>query len=137
MSISKSYIDEILKRAEAAKEKPSQIGPDIDLNAYKGYIERGRLESLELLPKHAKEAALMSGIELKEDNRSGSYLQMDNSVVYQRLSKAYEGKVEMMDTEEAVKLYDGMEAYYWNLIKPASTVSFLSDVCWLDTEMLS
>jgi hypothetical protein len=43
---------------------------------------------------------------------------MDNSVVYQRLSKAYEGKVEMMDTEEAVKLYDGMEAYYWNLIKP-------------------
>jgi hypothetical protein len=100
MSISKSYLDEILKRAEAAKEKPSQIGPDIDLNAYKGYIERGRLESLELLPKHAKEAALMSGIELRWIIVLVSYLQMDHSVIYQRLSKAYEGKVERW-TEEA------------------------------------
>jgi len=52
---------------------------------------------------------VMAGVDVEEKERSGSYVQMDHSVVYKRLNKLYEGKVEIMSTDEAVETYDWLE----------------------------
>lgn len=118
MPVSKRYIKQIQERAKKAINKPAPQGEDIDLNKFQKYIERGKIESLELLPELAKEAALMAGVDFEERERSGSYVQMDHSVVYKKLSKLYEGKVELMSTSEAIETYDWLEDYYWKIVPP-------------------
>ncbi|NCO68256.1 MAG: SufD family Fe-S cluster assembly protein [Nitrospirae bacterium] len=114
--MSKIYLSDIRVRAERVKDKKAAIGPDIDLSRYSEHIERGRIENLEGLSRQAKEAAVMAGIDVKEEVRSGSYIQVDHSVVYERINKAYEGKLEIMSTTEALSKYDWLEEYYWRVI---------------------
>jgi Fe-S cluster assembly scaffold protein SufB len=116
MSISNAYLSEIQSRAEKAKEKKAVFGPDIDLSQYKTHIERGKIESLESLSRQAKEAAVMTGISLKEEYRAGSYMQIDQSVVYESLNKAYEGQLEIMSTTDALNKYDWLEEYFWKSV---------------------
>ena len=116
MPIRQSYLDELLARAEKAKNKKALYGPDIDISRYTQHIERGKVESLEGLSRQVKEAALVTGINLKEEERSGSYMQIDQSVVYESLNKSYEGQLEIMSTTDALKRYDWMEDYYWKAI---------------------
>jgi uncharacterized protein len=116
MPISQSYIKEIEEKARRAEDKKALYGPDIDLARYTQHIERGRIESLESLSQQAREAAIVTGISLKEEQRSGSYMQIDHSVVYESLNKAYEGQLEMMSTTEALKKYEWMEDYYWKAV---------------------
>jgi Fe-S cluster assembly scaffold protein SufB len=116
MSISKTYLSDLKVRAGKAKEKKAILGPDLDLSRYGQHIERGKLESLESLPQQAKEAAIMAGININEELRSGSYLQVDHSVVYESLNKAYEGQLEIMSTTDALNKYDWLEDYYWRAV---------------------
>jgi Fe-S cluster assembly scaffold protein SufB len=116
MPISKTYLSDLKVRAEKAKEKKAILGPDLDLSRYSKHIERGKLESLESLPQQAKEAAIMTGINIKEELRSGSYFQVDHSVVYESLNKAYEGQLEIMSTTDALNKYDWLEDYYWRAV---------------------
>lgn len=116
MSISNAYLSEIQSRAEKAKERKAVFGPDIDLSQYKKLIERGKIESLESLSRQAKEAAVMTGISLKEEYRAGSYMQVDQSVVYESLNKAYEGQLEIMSTTDALNKYDWLEEYFWKSV---------------------
>jgi Fe-S cluster assembly scaffold protein SufB len=110
------YLTDIKIRAEKAKEKKALFGPDIDLSRYTQHIERGRIESLENLSHQAKEAAIMTGIDIKEESRSGSFFQIDQSVVYESLNKAYEGQLEIMSTTDALSKYDWLEDYYWKAV---------------------
>jgi Fe-S cluster assembly scaffold protein SufB len=116
MSISTTYLSDIMQKAEKAKEKKATFGPDIDLTYYTQHIERGRIESMESLSQQVKEAAVMTGINIKEELRSGSYLQIDQSVVYESLNKAYEGQLEIMSTTDALNKYDWLENYFWKAI---------------------
>jgi Fe-S cluster assembly scaffold protein SufB len=116
MSISRAYLSDINERAEKSREKKAAFGPDIDLSHYTQHIERGRIESLESLSYQAKEAAIMTGINLKEELRSGSYMQIDQSVVYESLNKAYVGQLEIMSTTAALSRYDWLEDYYWKAV---------------------
>ncbi len=116
MSLSTEYISDIIQRAQTAVEKKAVFGPDIDLSYYKGYIERGKIESLDSLSQQLKEAAIMTGIDITEEARAGSYLQVDQSVVYESMNKAYEGQLEIMSTSDALKKYDRIEDYFWKLI---------------------
>ena len=116
MPISQSYLKEIEVKALKAVDKKALYGPDIDISKYTQHIERGKIESLEGLSKQAQEAAIVTGINLKEEQRAGSYMQIDQSVVYESLSKSYEGQLEIMSTTEALNKYDWMEDYYWKAI---------------------
>jgi Fe-S cluster assembly scaffold protein SufB len=116
MSISKAYLSDIKEKAGAAKEKKAVLGPDIDISRYTQHIEKGRIESLEGLSQQAREAAILAGIDVKEEVRSGTYIQVDHSVVYERLNKIYEGKLEIMSTTEALRRYDWLEDYYWKSV---------------------
>ena len=116
MPLSTKYLSEIQTRAEKAKEKKALFGPDIDLTRYTQHIERGKIESLESLSHQAKEAAILTGISLAEEQRSGSFMQVDQSVVYENLNKAYEGQLEIMSTTDALSKYDWLEDYFWKSV---------------------
>jgi Fe-S cluster assembly scaffold protein SufB len=116
MPISTIYRSDVKTRAEKVREKKAALGPDVDLSRYTQHIERGKIESLENLSRQAKEAAIMTGINIKEELRSGSYLQIDRSVVYENLNKAYEGQLEIMSTTDALNKYDWLENYYWKAV---------------------
>jgi uncharacterized protein len=116
MPVRKSFIMEIQEKAERAKEKKAAFGPDVDLSRYTQHIERGKIESLEGLTVQAKEAAIMTGISLEEEQRAGSFMQVDQSVVYESLNKAYEGQLEMMSTTDALNKYDWLDEYFWKSV---------------------
>lgn len=116
MPVSKSYLSEIQARAEGAMEKKATFGPDIDLSRYTEHIERGKIESLESMAAQAKEAAILTGISLEEKERAGSFMQVDQSVVYEHLNKAYEGQLEMMSTTDALDRYDWLTDYFWKSV---------------------
>jgi hypothetical protein len=116
MPVSKTRLSEIQERAEKARDKKAALGPDIDLSLYSQHIERGKIETLEGLPQQAQEAAIMTGVSLKEEQRAGSFMQVDQSVVYESLNKAYEGQLEIMSTTDALKKHDWLEDYFWKSV---------------------
>ena len=116
MPISTDYLSDLKIKAEKAVDKKASLGPDIDISRYTQHIERGRVESLEGLSHQVKEAAIMAGMNMKEEMRSGSYLQVDRSVVYESLNQAYEGQLEIMSTSDALTKYDWLEDYYWKAL---------------------
>ncbi len=116
MPINTDYLSDIRIKAEKAIDKKATLGPDIDISRYAQLIERGRVESLEGLSYQMKEAAIMAGMNIKEELRSGSYMQVDRSVVYESLNKAYEGQLEIMSTTDALTKYDWLEDYYWKAL---------------------
>ncbi|NWF98056.1 MAG: SufD family Fe-S cluster assembly protein [Nitrospirae bacterium] len=127
MPITKEYLKEIEEKALKAKDKKALYGPDINLEKYTQYIERGKIESLESLSRQVKEAAILTGINLEEKERSGSYMQIDQSVVYESLNKSYEGQLEIMSTTDALNKYDWMEEYFWKAV-PVDMDKYTSQV---------
>ena len=116
MPVSQSYLGDIHTKAEKVQKKKALYGPDIDISRYTQYIEKGKIESLENLSQHAREAAILTGIDLEENKRSGSYIQIDQSVVYESLNKAYEGQLEIMSTTDALRKYEWLEDYFWKSV---------------------
>ncbi len=100
--------------AKKAEKKSSAIGPDIDLNAYSVEVkEHGKIQRLKDLSGEVKEKALSVGVDAEEACRSGSFFQMDHSVI---LSSAYKSGLEVMSSTEALKKYDWLLDYWWKAV---------------------
>jgi len=109
--MSKVSAGEVAKKAE---KKPSVIGPDIDLNAYSAEVkEHGKIQRLKDLSGEVKEKAISVGVDAEEVCRSGSFFQMDHSVI---LSSAYQNGLEVMSSTEALKKYDWLSDYWWKAV---------------------
>jgi hypothetical protein len=108
----KQNLDE---KAKLALNKKALFGEDIDLNSFrKEPIEKEYPADLKSLSEAQARVALEAGIDLKEKERSGTFLQMDHSVIHAQSNK--EG-LEVMSTTEALKKYDWlMENYYWKAL---------------------
>ena len=105
---------DVRERARKAEKKPSAIGPDIDLNAYSVEVkEHGKIQKLKNLSGEVKEKAISVGVEAVEACRSGSFFQMDHSVI---LSSAYKSGLEVMSSTEALKKYDWLQDYWWKAV---------------------
>ncbi len=105
----------VKEKAKNAEKKPSAIGPDIDLTAYTLEAEEhGEVQRLIGLPGEIKERAVSVGIDAEETCRSGSFFQMDHSVV---LSSAYQNGLEVMSTTEALNKYEWLSDYWWKAVE--------------------
>ncbi len=111
---------EIRRLAEAAVNKPATFGPDLDLSEFNAAEDVTSVESLASLNKQTKEAALEIGFDTTEEGRSGSYFQMDRSPIYRKVEEMFDNKLEIMSTEEALRLYPELmyEKYYWRNVAP-------------------
>ncbi|MGB9659731.1 MAG: SufB/SufD family protein [Nitrososphaerales archaeon] len=104
--------EEVLK----AVNKPASLGPDLEI---KDYIREAKALypcPVSSLPKEIADQSLKVGIRTDEKDRIGTYFQIDHSVVFQGFQKAFEGKIELMSTTEAIKKYDWLKDYWWKLI---------------------
>jgi uncharacterized protein len=108
--------EEITKKAQAAKDKKSAYGNDIDLNAFTNQAPlREKITSLSELSQGVKERALGVGLDASMKDRSGSFFQHDQSVVFS--ASSIEG-LELMDINDALKKYDWLEDYFFKVVQP-------------------
>lgn len=106
---------DIRERAKKAENKPSAIGPDVDLNNYATQTrEHDKIRILEELSGEVKEKAITVGIEADESCRSGSFFQMDHSVI---LASTHQNGLEIMSSIDALEKYDWLSDYWWNAVK--------------------
>ena len=106
----------IKDRAEKAVNKQAAIGADIDLNEYEAAdVEAHRhIDSLDDLTKSDKETLTSVGMMTDEEDRSASFLQMDQSEVF--VNNMFPG-VEVMGTAQALEKYDWLADYMWKAVQ--------------------
>jgi len=102
------------EKALQAKEKKAALGPDIDLDSYRSEpVPHDYLEDIGALSEADKKQMILAGVDAKERERSGSFVQKDTSVLHARSKQ--EG-LEVIPIKEALKQYDWIEDYYWKLV---------------------
>jgi Fe-S cluster assembly scaffold protein SufB len=102
------------EKARQAKEKKAVLGADIELNDYQtDPVPHDYVESLDELSDVDKGRMILAGVDAKETDRSGTYVQKDSAVVHSH--SKHEG-LEVIPIKEALKKYDWIEDYYWNLV---------------------
>ena len=107
---------EAQNRAREALRKPSAVGPDVELAAFRGKpASYESLDELGNLSSKFKEETLCVGFDAGESRRSGSFFLADHSLLF---SKSREEGVEVMGIEEALKEYDWLEDYFWQALAP-------------------
>ena len=103
--------EEIIMKAQAAKDKKSAYGNDIDLDMFAKQVPpRERITSLMELSQGVKERALGVGVDASMKDRSGSFFQHDQSVVFS--ASTIDG-LELMDINDALKKYDWLQDYFF------------------------
>lgn len=110
------YRDELKARAERAVEKKATIGPDVDLAKFQktsdphAYLSEDKLHAL---PEEERSRLLMSGVDVLEQDRSGTYFQKDTTVVH---CKSKQEGIEVIPIRKALEELDWIWDYYWKLV---------------------
>jgi hypothetical protein len=112
-------------------DKPAAFGPDLNLKDYTREAKTLPFCPLTSLPEDIARQSLNAGVRVDEKDRSGTYFQIDRSVVFQGVQKAFEGKLEVMGTRDALDKYDWLKDYWWKLV-PADTDKYtaLAETEW-------
>ncbi|NQE06549.1 hypothetical protein C5S32_11830 [ANME-1 cluster archaeon GoMg1] len=105
--------EEIIERAGRAKTKKAVFGEDIAIEKYVTGGEHKPLNSLDEFPEEYQQDLLDAGIEPSEEDRSGSFLQQDGSVVFSTVK--YSG-LELMSTTDALKEHEWLKNYLWKAV---------------------
>ncbi len=106
---------DIKDRARLAEDKPAAFGPDVDTGVYGDRAsERGAWGGLDKLSSDDRKRVEEVGFDASGHCRSGSYVQIDHSVVF---AAARERGLEVMDITEALRKYDWLRDYWWRLVQ--------------------
>ena len=104
------------RKALRAREKPAALGPDLDLKKFLRSSNPWLPCPVSSLPEDIVKQSLGVGVRSDERERAGTYFQIDHSVVFQGVQKMFEGKAEVMNTQEALDKYDWLKDYWWKLV---------------------
>lgn len=106
--------EELRQKALKALNKNAFQGEEIDIASFEaGGKEHPYLENIQELPEEEKKDMLVAGVDTTEKERTGTFIQEDNSVIH--ASVLQEG-LEMMNTADALEKYDWLQDLYWNLV---------------------
>ncbi|MCD5409252.1 MAG: SufD family Fe-S cluster assembly protein [Methanocellales archaeon] len=104
-------ISDTQERAHKARDKPAALGPDINLDKYSARAEEhGKIKKLKELAADVREKVTSAGVDVDESHRSGSFFQIDHSVIQ---SSANQKGIEVMSVTEALEKYDWLKDYWW------------------------
>jgi len=103
------------EKAKAVSAKPASLGADVDLDKYISSAEEMQYqEDPSQLPEEDQKRMAQAGIIIDEQSqRSGTIIQMDNSVIH---SLTRQEGLEVMATSQALKRYDWILDYWWRAI---------------------
>ena len=108
------FREKLKERARAAAGKPAAYGSDLDLRAFVDEApEACYVDSLEELEDLGSEELARAGVEKSGRERSGSFVQIDGTVVHR---KAMEKGLEILGTREALEKYDWLWDHYWQAV---------------------
>lgn len=107
-------MSEIKNKAEAAKEKRAEFGPDITLEEYTLDAPEYGAGPLEEITEVDRERLLNAGVDVTGAERSGSFIQVDSSVIH--AAPTQEG-IEVQSTRAALEMYPWLEEYLWKLVR--------------------
>ncbi len=105
-----------IKNQPQNKENASSNREDLDLSHFS--FEGGQsntVQDLSRLEDKDKEQLLMAGVDVNEQNRSGTFLHMDHSNVHCNTCRP---GVEILDIKEALDKYEQLPEYYWQAVDP-------------------
>lgn len=105
--------EEIIEKAKRTKEKKASLGPDIDLSNYSSQARELPEMDLSSLSRTEQERMAQAGMNVTGKSRSGTFVQMDHSVVY---AKANQDGVEVLSADEALMKYDWLKDYWWKAV---------------------
>ncbi|MHA1279581.1 MAG: SufB/SufD family protein [Candidatus Helarchaeota archaeon] len=75
-----------------------------------------KITSLKDLPHEILKSIAETGVIDKENERSASFLHMNQTTVYDTINEMFRGQVIMMDTKDALKKYRWLEKLRWKLV---------------------
>jgi Fe-S cluster assembly scaffold protein SufB len=103
-------------KAAKAVMKQAILGPDVNLDQFqKALVPHHYLSDEELrnLPSEEQQRLIMSGVDVNEKDRSGTYFQKDTAVVH---CKSTQEGIEVIPIRQALEEYDWVRDYYWKLV---------------------
>ena len=101
-------------KARRAKDKKATFGEDLDINNYSLKSKKHeKISSIENIPEKIKKATEDVGFNVKEKERSGSFMQIDHSVVFAGMKKY---GLEVMDIKKAIKKHKWLKDYWWKAV---------------------
>ncbi len=107
---------QLKEKAEKAIDKKGIIGPDINLSEFdQAPVPHAYLadEDLCMLPEPEQQRLVMAGMDVTQKERGGTYFQKDTAVIHCHTQQ--EG-IEVIPITKALKQYDWIKEYYWNLV---------------------
>ncbi len=103
-----------LQRARDAANKTAIFGEDLDLDQFIHEApSHSDVENLSVLSQYDKKELLSAGVDPDVKGRSGSFMQIDHSVVHHDI---FQDGLEIMSIGEALEKYDWLEDYYWHAV---------------------
>ena len=109
-------IDEMKEKALKAVDKKATFGEDINLDEYdRAYVPHQYMAQEEMcsLPNDVQQRLVMSGLDLSEKERGGTYFQKDTTVVH---CHSMEQGIEVIPMKEALEKHDWVKDYFWKLV---------------------
>ena len=107
-------MSEVKKRAEAAREKPAKFGPDVKLEEYTLEAPEYKPKPLAEIDEVDRDRLLNAGVDVTGAERSGSFIQVDRSVIH--AAPTQEG-IEVQSTRSALEMYPWLEEYLWKVVQ--------------------
>lgn len=102
------------KKAVLAKDKKAPLGPDIDLETFTaGEVPHEYVNDLKRIPEMDQQRMIQTGVDAKEVERSGTYIQEDTAVIHAQ--SLIEG-LEIMPIKKALQEHEWARDYYWKLV---------------------
>jgi Fe-S cluster assembly scaffold protein SufB len=77
-----------------------------------------RKKELTGIPHEILAEASKAGLEVNEEKRSGTLLHVDQNMIYSKVNEFFKGKLEMLDTKDALRKYPWLSDYMWKLVDP-------------------
>jgi uncharacterized protein len=107
---------QLKEKAEKAKDKKAAIGPDINLNEFTtAPVQHAYMadEDLCRMPEPDQQRLSMSGIDVTQKDRIGTFFQKDTQVIH---CHARQDGIEVIPITKALEKYDWIKDYYWKLV---------------------
>lgn len=107
----------VLEQAQKAKDKKAALGSDIEIEQFtiEKTDEHETLNSINEVDDDVKETLLKVGVNSEENERSGTFLQMDQSPI---VNNMLSDSVEMMGMNVALDKYNWLKDYMWKAVQP-------------------
>lgn len=109
-------VTELEEKARRALDKKASFGDDVDLDSFdRTFVPHKYLAEEEIcaLPEDEQKRLIMSGLDVTDKGRGGTYFQKDTTVIH---CHSDEEGIEVMPVTEALKKHDWVKEYFWQLV---------------------